>query len=79
MELLCSSPVTKQSVMMKMLIIQAIACELARIVTNADIVLEGQGVQHKWSTLGWIFLPDKYWNEELYSDYSVLLLLADHC
>ena len=22
-------------------------------------------------------LPDKYWNDEFYSDYSVLLLLAD--
>ena len=24
-------------------------------------------------------LPDKYWNDKFYSDYSVLLLLADHC
>ena len=37
MELVCSSPVTKQSVMMKTFIIQAIACELGRLVTNAYI------------------------------------------
>ena len=79
MELVCSSPVMKQSVTMKTFIIQAIACELARLVTNADIELEGQGIRHKWSTLERIFLPDKYWNDEFYSDYSVLLLLADHC
>ena len=35
MEMVCSSPVTKQSVTMKTFIIQAIACELARLVTNA--------------------------------------------
>ena len=24
-------------------------------------------------------LPDEYWNDEFFSDYSVLLLLADQC
>ena len=51
----------------------------ARFVTNAYIALEGQDVWHEWSTLGWIFLPNKYWNDEFYSDYSVLLLVTGHC